>query len=267
MNIKGCLALTRGEIIEQMQFRLGAITVLFGNLIYLLIIYFLWKAIYASSGSDVVNGLTFSDTMIYLVLAMSLYSFMDVYLVWQIGRDIQSGTIILNIIKPISFQAYMFFGTAGSLVFTFFTTLLPTMVVVYFLSGRAFALGINLIFFFVSIILSAVINYMIDFFVGTICLYTQSIWGINIMKQVIVLLLSGASIPLAFFPEVLKKIVYRLPFHAIYNTPLTLLINNEQSLSDSFRMILIQLFWLCVTFIITKVFWKISIKRITVNGG
>ena len=77
--------------------------------------------------------------------------------------------------------------------------------------------------------MSIIINYCIDFFVGTICIYTESIWGINIMKQVIVLLLSGATIPIAFFPETLKKIVYYLPFQSIYNAPLTILLDKTQS--------------------------------------
>lgn len=109
MNIKGYLTLTRAGIIEQLNFRMGIITVFLGNLIYLLIIYFLWRAIYASSGSDVVNGMTFTDTMIYLVLAMALFNFMEVYFVWQVGRDIQSGKIILDILKPIPYKRYMFF--------------------------------------------------------------------------------------------------------------------------------------------------------------
>ncbi len=267
MNIKGYLALTKAGITEQMNFRLGTAVVFLGNLIYLLIIYFLWKAIFASSETDVVNGMTFSDTMIYLVLAMALFNFMEVYFVWLIGRNIQSGKIILDIIKPIPFEQFMFFSNAGNLVVNFFLTLVPTMLIVYFLSGGAFLLNINLLFFIVSVVLALLINFSINFFVATICLYTESIWGINIMKEVIVMLLSGASIPLAFFPATLREIVGYLPFQAIYNTPLTILIQKKISVQGSMEQILIQLFWVVITGIGAHLFWKFSLKRITVNGG
>ena len=125
----------------------------------------------------------------------------------------------------------------------------------------------NLLFFVISIVIAISIFYSIDFIVGTICLYTESIWGINIMKQVIVLLLSGATIPIAFFPEPLKTIVYFLPFQAIYNGPLTILLSDGKDMSLVLKTLGIQIIWAAIMFAVSKIFWKISIKQITVNGG
>ena len=118
-----------------------------------------------------------------------------------------------------------------------------------------------------SVIVGISINYCIDFIVATICLYTESIWGINIMKQVIVLLLSGATIPLAFFPEPLKTIMYYLPFQSIYNAPLSLLLDGSPEPQKVLTTLGTQLVWCVVMLVISKVFWKISLKQITVNGG
>ena len=77
MNKTGRLAaLTRAGVVESLQFRLGTAATLFGNLIYLALVYYLWKAIYASSGTDVVNGMTFHDAMIYLILATAIFNFL-----------------------------------------------------------------------------------------------------------------------------------------------------------------------------------------------
>lgn len=267
MKLTRYLALVRVGIIDRMQFRLGIFVSFFGNITYLVIIYFLWKAIFSSSGREVVNGMTFSDTMVYLVLAMSLFSFMEVFMVWDMGRSIQSGRIILDILKPVGYQPFMFFNTAGNLVVSFFMALLPTTVIVYFLSGRAITFGVNLLFFLIGICFGVIINFGINFMVGTICLYTESTWGINIMKEVIVLLLSGATIPLAFFPDTLRTVVGYLPFQAIYNVPLQLLINKELSFWDSTEMILLQVFWTVVMILASQMFWKFSLRRITINGG
>ena len=104
MKLKKYLALTRAGIIETLQFRLSFVVMVIGNLLYLIVIYFLWKAIYASSGTDTVNGMTFTDTLIYLVLATALFNFMEMYAVWEIGRNIQSGKIVLDLLQLLILQ-------------------------------------------------------------------------------------------------------------------------------------------------------------------
>ena len=101
MKTKKYLTLTRAGIIESLQFRLGTLVMLAGNLLYLIVVYFLWKSIFASSETDVVNGMTFTDTLIYLVLATALFNFMEMYTVWEMGRNIQSGKIVLDFLKPM----------------------------------------------------------------------------------------------------------------------------------------------------------------------
>jgi ABC-2 type transport system permease protein len=267
VKLKKYLSLTRAGIIEQLQFRMSMLVIVLGNLLYLTVVYFLWKAIYASSGTDVVNGMTFSDTLIYLVLATALFNFMEMYTVWQMGRSIQSGAIILDLIKPMNPRSYLFWTYSGNFVVNFFSTFLPTFIVVCIVTHGAVPLGTNLAYFVVSVVMAIMINYNIDFFVGTICIYTESIWGINIMKQVIVLLLSGATIPIAFFPEPFKSITMYLPFQSIYNAPLTLLLNGSPEMSDVGRILVTQFAWCVVTLVISRLFWKVSLKRITVNGG
>lgn len=267
MKLKKYFTLTRAGIIESLQFRLGTLIMIVGNLLYLIIVYFLWKAIYASAGTDTVSGMTFTETLIYLVLATSLFSFMEMYTVWEIGRNIQSGKIILDLLKPMKFRSYLFWSYSGSFITNFFFTFLPTFIVVMLVTHGAIHMGINLLLFAGSVIMAVMINYSVDFIVGTICLYTESIWGINIMKQVIVLLLSGATMPLAFFPEPLKSIVYYLPFQSIYNAPLSILLNTESNYKSILAILGTQMMWCVMISLISKLFWKVSLKQITVNGG
>ena len=267
MKAKKYLALTRAGVIESLQFRASFIVMVIGNILYLIVVYFLWKAIYASAGTDVVNGMTFSDTLVYLVLATALFNFMEMYAVWEIGRNIQSGKIVLDLLKPMEYRKLLFWSYSGTFIMQFLFTFLPTFIIVAAVSGGAIPIGINLLYFAISVVLAVSINYSIDFIVGTICLYTESIWGINIMKQVIVLLLSGATVPIAFFPEPLKSIVYYLPFQSIYNAPLSLLLEGSPSANTVLTTLGMQLFWCAAMYVISKAFWKVSLRQITVNGG
>ena len=268
MKVKACVALTRASIMDFMQFRLSVFVMLFGNIIYLIVIYNLWRAIYASVDNAVINGMSFNDTMIYLVLASAQFTFMEAYLVWMMGRAIKKGKIVLDLLKPVSYTQYLLFGLEGGNLCGFVFTFIPTFIIVQIITKGAIHMGINILFYLASALLGMLINFAIDFIIGTVCLYTQSIWGINIMKEVVVLFLSGATVPLAFFPPLLKRIAMFLPFHSIYNTPLTFLTKGQElGLTQSFLLLGEQLLWVVILLVIGKIFWKLSERIITVNGG
>lgn len=268
-NVRRLTALTRAGVIESLQFRLGTAVTLFGNLIYLALVYYLWKAIYDSCGTDVVNGMTFYDTMIYLILATSIFNFLEMFIVWDMSRAIQSGEIIMHLLKPMKYRKYTFWSYSGSHVTLFFLTFIPTFLVVMIVTKGAIPMGLNLLYFMVSLLLALIINFNIEMLVAPICLYTESTWGINIVKETIVLLLSGATIPLAFFPEAFRRVVEYLPFRAVYDIPLTILLG--KSGTDSFpglaEKLGIQLVWCVVLTIAGHLFWNHAVKRITMNGG
>ena len=274
MSLRRYFALTRSSILEQLHFRLGTFITFLGNVIYLTLVYFLWKSIYASSGKDTVAGMSFNDTLIYLVLATALFNFLEMFIVWDMSRKIQSGEIILHLLKPMGFKSYTFWSYFGANVVTFFLTFLPTFVIIDVLTGGAIQLNTNCLFFVISVAMALIINFNIDMFVATICLYTESTWGINIVKESIVLLFSGATIPLVFFPQALRKVVALMPFRSIYDTPLNILLMKDgYNLSGGpiegglLEAMLIQFFWCIVLSIISTLFWKVSVRQITVNGG
>ena len=248
MNPRKLLALTRAGIMESLHYRLGTFVTLFANLIYLVLVYYLWKAIYASSGVDVVNGMTFTDTMIYLILATSLFNFLEMFVVWDMSRSIQSGKIILDLLKPLKFRTYTFWSYSGSHVVSFIMTFIPTFIIVMIITKGAIPMGLNLVYFLISTLFALIVNFNIEMIVATICLYTESTWGINIVKETIVLLLSGASIPLAFFPEKLRAVVDFMPFRAVYDIPLTILLekNGADTLQGLLPMFGFQLIWIVI---------------------
>ena len=260
-------SLIKAGILDALQFRLSLVVTIVGNLLYLLLVYHLWKAIFASAESDVINGMTFSDTMVYLVFASALFNFMEMWIVWGMGRKIQSGEIVGDLLKPISYSKWQFFSGLGETIVKFFTTFLPTGVVVFIISNGAINLGVNILFFVVSTAMSLVINYYINFMVGTVCMYTDTIWGINIMKVVVVSLLSGATIPMAFFPDAIRNIVLMLPFQTICNTPIELLLHSEYGIGKCLNIIAFQFIWLVIMKLLSEGFFHISVKKITVNGG
>lgn len=260
-------SLTRAGILETFTFRSSLFLNLLGNLVYMIVMFFLWRAIYASSPQTTVNGLTLRETLVYLTMAGAIFSTLDVYLVWKMGRDIQSGQISLYFTKPMDFFLREFFYVSGNVVVQLFLTLLPTFFIVCMFTGWTIPLGWNLLVFVPALFLSLLLNFSIDFIVGTLCLYTQSFWGINMVKEVIILLLSGATVPLAFFPGTFRTVASFLPFQAMYNLPLQILISHTYTWADYGRALGVQLFWVVVLVTLGRLFFRHASKIITVNGG
>jgi ABC-2 type transport system permease protein len=97
--------------------------------------------------------------------------------------------------------------------------------------------------------------------------YTESIWGISATKEAIILFLSGAVIPISFYPSPLKEIMYMLPFQAIYDSPLRILINAGLKIDDCLFIIARQLLWVLIIIILCNLWYKKVIKVLTINGG
>jgi len=111
------------------------------------------------------------------------------------------------------------------------------------------------------------ISFSIDYIIGLFSFYTESVWGIINTKQVLVLLLSGATIPIDFFPKVIKQFIVMLPFQAIYNLPMMVLTSPDLGVSKYIYFIGVQLTWVFALFITGKLFYSRAIKVITINGG
>ena len=211
------LSILKACFLEECSYRLGWCVILVGNIIHLIITYYFWKAVYAASVTPVVNGMNFEDTIVYVSLSGAMFSFMECYLVWKMGRDYHSGQIIVDLLRPLDYQLNMFCYSLGGMLFMFIMTFIPAFIITLWISNLKLKIGLNIIYFFLLMMLSICINFLINFCVGVICFYTESIWGINIVKDVVISIFSGVTVPLAFFPDGLRIVIDFLPFQAIYN--------------------------------------------------
>ena len=127
--------------------------------------------------------------------------------------------------------------------------------------------GPGLVVFPISLILAFLISFNFDYLVGLMAFYNESVWGLTITKEVILTVLSGALIPLQFFPDAIQKILLVLPFQAIYYTPLMMVTQPDQNLVIFLQMLAVQFLWVIATFVITRLVYTQAIKVLRVSGG
>jgi ABC-2 type transport system permease protein len=144
---------------------------------------------------------------------------------------------------------------------------LPTALVMIFVFKVKIAFGVGLLLFPVSLFFAFLVSFSIDYFIGLLGFYSESVWGFSTTKEIIVTVFSGALIPLQFFPETIQKVLFWLPFQAIYHTPLMMITRPNQGLDVFLPMILVQMFWAVVAFILARLFYNQAIKVLRIAGG
>ena len=116
-----------------------------GNILYIVLIYFLWKSIY--KGNYEINGMTFNQVMVYLTLASSIYCIFQVDLEWKISRKVLEGSIVNNIIKPMDLQLQSLFETLGIALCNLVTITIPSVFIIVFIFKSDIHVGMNMLFF------------------------------------------------------------------------------------------------------------------------
>ena len=80
------------------------------------------------------------------------------------------------------------------------------------------------------------------------------------------MLVSGAMIPLTFFPEIVQKLFNFLPFSSIIYTPAMIYLN-KLSYIEIAKSLGLQLMWVVILMILSKVMWNKVIDKLTIQGG
>jgi ABC-2 type transport system permease protein len=263
--MRAYLAILRGAIMEGVTYRVGFLFIILGNILYLCVAYYLWQSIYENTTT--IHGLTFNETFIYIALGSTVFVLLKTYADWMISHEIEDGTIAIYLTKPVDYEFYALSISLGSVLTNLAAITIPTLLLLTLVFKVTFTLGPGLLLFPLSLLLAFLISYFFDYVTGLFAFYTESIWGISTTKEILISVLSGALIPLQFFPDAIQKILLVLPFQAIYYTPLMLITRPNQDWGTLLSMLGVQIAWVVILFVFTRLFYNQAIKVLRVAGG
>lgn len=263
--MKAYLTVMKSVFMTILTYRVGLFFTLIGNLLYMVLVYFLWRSIYASA--ETIRGMTFNQAFVYLALASSIFVLLKTWTEWFISRKITDGSIIVDLIKPLDFQFQTMSSSAGFALGNLAIITIPSVLALVLLFGVEIELGPGLLFAPIALVMAFLISFSLDYVVGLTSFYTESLWGISMTKEIIVSLLSGALVPLQFFPDWAQRILRLLPFQAIYHVPLTMITTPNLDLLELAQMLATQVFWVVALLILSRLSFRQAVKVLTVSGG
>lgn len=235
------------------------------NKIVEIVVYvFVWQAIYNQTGNA--GGYSISQMVTYYILVFSIISLVT----WGVNEDmahsIRNGQINKELLNPLSYFQYYFGIDLGELGFASVIGLATFIICSLFWGVTLPTSILNFLLFVVVIILGIPITFFLQMIVGTVGFYSNSIWGMQILRKSVVSIFSGIIAPITLFPQWFQVIANVLPFKDLVYTPINIWLGNITMQEITF-VIIKQIIWGIILYIISKLFFNHAVKNITINGG
>jgi len=261
---------TRAGMQELVAYRANFICFFIGEIMSAFVMFFVWKAVFLSSGSETFMGFTMEDMVVYLFI-----SFLTDYMTYSdgafaVGEEIIDGSIAMRMIRPCSLEMCFLFQELGSRLVSAAMIFAPMVIGVevyrFVITGALRFHIVSFLFYILSTMIAYMINFYFNVIYGFMAFFFKNLWGTSLMKETLVGFLSGGTIPLAFLPAGLAAVLNWLPFASLRYTPIMIYMGMYSTGEILWRMGL-QVFWLLAMMGISKLVWNSAVKRLAIQGG
>jgi ABC-2 type transport system permease protein len=230
-------------------------------------VFWVWNILYSEHPGAF--GVQLDQMVTYGVLGMALETIFNPGQGPQmyISSQIKSGTIEMDLVKPLDFHLHMLAKNFGEILFRFATIVLPAgLIGLLFLNLQPPASVLNALLFILSLLLGYLVLFSLNFLIGLVAILTLDIRSIIWSYNSLLRFFAGQMVPLWLFPSWLGGLADLLPFKCIYFIPLSIYIGKltDASLVEE---LIFQLVWVIVLMALCRWAWKAVHSKIVVQGG
>lgn len=233
---------------------------------YIAFQYYLWSSIFDSAAVGAFS-MSLEQTVVYVTMSIVLLSIFNTAVENSISQAVLSGDLIRHAVRPVNYHLTLVIGALGGASLRSVFLLAPAIALLFALIGPEHIPIQNLPVFILSCVLSFLILVHIDLIVGLLAFMTETIWGMRLAKEIIVMALSGALVPIQFFPQYLADFVAWLPFQAICHTPVSILTGASSMDGNILNALAGQLGWVVALYCVIHFMFGKMMKNIKGNGG
>lgn len=253
---------------SSMEYRADFLLSVFSGAFIIIVQCFLWTAIFKSSSNPVIYGYTYPQMIAYSIMAGLVAKIVATGFEWEIAEDIKNGGLNKFIIQPIGYFYYRiccFFGRKALQLVVLFILSLAGLMFCNIVLGLRLEVS-RIILFLPFVFLAMVLNFMIYYCLSSLAFIMAEVWGVFIAAGQGILMLSGGIFPLDVFGEKVSAILSLLPFQYIIFYPVNI-VNGKLSFEEVINGAIIQITWIFIMIILSKLCWKSGMKKYVAIGG
>jgi ABC-2 type transport system permease protein len=228
---------------------------------------FLYRSIYAHSGSETLAGYA-RDQMIWYFAATSFIW----YWIWNftdrnMSQRVLSGDLSLDLIRPLSVFSLELSRAVSLRVSGVIFEFIPTLVIYAIVLERPF-MGADTIFrFCLSASLAFLLFFALNFLIGLAANWIQNNAALSALKFVIVAGLGGSFIPLELFPRRAADVLRILPFSSLFYWPIKSFLGQGGTWPAFWARIGATSAWIALILAIDALIWRRAVRRYSGAGG
>ena len=267
--INAYIALFRIRFVNSLQYRVVAFARTFTQLGWALMEIFAFAAFYRSDPAAF--PMEFSQTVSYIWLQEAfLVLFGGLIAGSEISEAIESGSIAYELVRPMDLYGRWYCQFIANRLSGAWLASIPIIVLAFF-APRPYRLApppdvYTFVIFLASAALAMGVIAAFSMLVYVTVIYTMSFRGMRLIFSNLVSFLSGAVVPLPFFPSPVRAVVDLLPFASMQNMPLRIYCGNIAG-AGAVEGMALQVFWLAVLTIAGRFALGGALKKVTVQGG
>lgn len=229
----------------------------------LAVYYVLWKSIYSYSGQEIIRGYTLHMLISYYVIEM-----ITSIIIWSktdadLARQVRKGKMHQVLLRPMGYIPRALSGAVGGKLIGLLFNAIPIFLIGFVFFGVA--VSWSTLLFIPVVILAYLINFFLVFITGLGAFWLKENRGLVSIREIIVEFISGGTLPLTFFPLWFQSMSWFLPFQYSRFIPINVFLGMYDVQTVLFLMV-IQIFWIIVLYIIAKIIWHYGAKRYTGVG-
>ncbi len=256
---------SRVGFVNILAFRLRYFTGIVTYFLNVTVYYFIWSAVYHSG--QTIAGYNMAQMITYVSVGWIIRSFYWNTIDQEMAYEVIEGKIAMDLIKPVSVQWMWISRAMGESAFRLGLLTLPTAVIVSLVFPvQAPASRENFVLFLFAVLGSFFLMGAINFMIGTCAIPLKSILALIRAKFWLIELLSGLLIPMAFFPDPIRKVLAWLPFEHIAYTPLQIYLGKLDRV-QALQALATQWCWVVALLVLAHFWWQRCLRNITIHGG
>ena len=248
---------------NHLAYRLNFILLVFGPaLVFFFIKYNLWKSIYSMPGITVLQGYDFDQMLQYQLLVLIVSLMAQGHNSMKLADDIRLGRISSYLIYPFSFfkfhtASFLAFQGIQVLICGFTISFLMIIPLVSFSDFNSVMRGL----YFASLV--SFLWFQLQFLVGLLAFWLEETWILRVILMTTAQFLSGAILPLEFYPQSFVKFLDYTPFPYLTYIPIKIFQGDSINLLNAS---LVLLFWSLFVYAINHILFKRGVRLYTAAG-
>jgi ABC-type uncharacterized transport system, permease component len=266
--MSGYLSYFKIQVISGLQYKAAALAGLSTQFFWGFLFVMVYQSFYSHTNN---SSISFPDLVTYVWLQQAFFA-----LIYMRAKDndilssIRTGTVAYELCRPYQIYSWWYIKIFAKKYASVTLRFLPIIVVAAILPApynlSLPASNLSFMLFLTALLLGSFVLVGISMIVHSLTFFTYQDDGIASLLFLIAEFLSGAFLPLPLMPNIIQKISYFLPFRLIGDLPFRIYSGNID-ISNAFLNIGFQFIWIILLILIGKWIMKLSLQKVTIQGG